>query len=147
MNGKKARYHFEHGYMCAESVLVAICESEQIDSPCVPAIATAFCSGISRSKGLCGALTGGIMGISLIHGRTKQGDNHDICYNLTKSLTENFQSKNKTDNCFELTNCDFSTPEGSEKFKKDGLKQKICLNLVEEVTDYTLELLRKQKEK
>lgn len=145
MNGQKARYYFENGYMCAESVLLAICKARKIENSYIPAIATAFCSGTARTKGNCGALAGGILAISLIHGRTEPDQDCDLCYKLTQLLTTHFQNKFGSDNCFKLTDCDLSIAAGSEKFKTEGIKQKICLNLVEEVTDYTLNLLKENK--
>ncbi len=141
MNGQRARYYFENGYMCAESVLLAICEARKIENSSVPAIATAFCSGTARTKGNCGALAGGILAISLIHGRTEPNQSVDLCYKLAQRLTTHFKNKFNSDNCFKLTGCDLATPDGSNKFKNDGIKQKICLDLVEEVTDYTLNIL------
>jgi len=141
MNGQRARYYFENGYMCAESVLLSICEAQKIENSDIPAIATAFCSGTARTKGNCGALAGGILAISLIHGRTAPDQSVDLCYKLTQRLTTHFKNKFNSDNCFKLTDCDLSIAEGSNKFKNDGIKQKLCLNLVEEVTDYTLNIL------
>lgn len=40
-----------------------------IESDLIPRLATAFCSGVSRTCGDCGALIGAIMGVSLALGR------------------------------------------------------------------------------
>ncbi|WP_291326869.1 C-GCAxxG-C-C family protein [Desulfovibrio sp. UCD-KL4C] len=145
MNGQKARYYFENGYMCAESVLLAICEAQKIENSSIPAIATAFCSGTARTKGNCGALAGGILAISLIHGRTEPDQSVDLCYKLTQQLTAHFKNKFNSDNCFKIIDCDLSITEGRDKFKNNDIKQKVCLDLVEEVTDYTLNILTSEQ--
>jgi C_GCAxxG_C_C family probable redox protein len=52
---------FTSGYFCAESVLMAIAESQGIQSDLIPKIATGFCSGIARTGSICGAVCGAIM--------------------------------------------------------------------------------------
>jgi hypothetical protein len=47
---------FRSGFFCAESVLLAIAESQGIQSDLIPRIATGFYSGISRTDGMCGAV-------------------------------------------------------------------------------------------
>jgi hypothetical protein len=47
---------FRSGFFCAESVLLAIAESQGIESDLIPRIATGFCSGISRTGGACAEL-------------------------------------------------------------------------------------------
>lgn len=144
MNGIKARHHFNNGYMCAESVLMAVTEALEIENPAIPAMATGFCSGISRTRSVCGAFQGGVLAISLIHGRNSHEEEHDICYRLVQKLSSRFIDRNRTTDCLKLTDCDLSTQEGRTKFKENGIKEKVCLDLVEEVTDYTINLLRKE---
>ena len=40
---------FDAGYYCAEAVLLAVAKHNGIESPLIPAIATGFCSGLSRT--------------------------------------------------------------------------------------------------
>lgn len=144
MNGIKARHYFNNGYMCAESVLMAVTEALDINNPAIPAIATGFCSGIARTRSVCGAFQGGVLAISLIHGRNNHEEEHDICYRLIQELNIHFMDSNKTTNCLQLTDCDLSTEKGRTKFKEEGIKEKTCLDLVEKVTDYTIKILRKE---
>lgn len=48
---KKSRELFNSGYYCAESVLMAIAESRNVQSDLMPRIATGFCSGMARTGG------------------------------------------------------------------------------------------------
>ncbi len=50
-------------------MLLAVAESEGIQSDFIPKIATGFCGGVSRTCGMCGAVSGGIMAIGLFAGR------------------------------------------------------------------------------
>ena len=51
---------FRSGFFCAESVLQAIAESLDIRSDLIPRIATGFCSGVARTGGMCGAVSGAV---------------------------------------------------------------------------------------
>ena len=68
---KSAEESFAGGLYCAESVLLSLARAEGIESELLPKVATAFCGGMSRSCGTCGALTGAIMGLGLALGRSK----------------------------------------------------------------------------
>ena len=76
----RSRELFESGLYCAESVLLSITEAKGIESPLIPRIATGFCSGISRSFNLCGAVSGAIMAISIFMGRDTPEESVEPCY-------------------------------------------------------------------
>jgi C_GCAxxG_C_C family probable redox protein len=61
---------FDSGYNCAEAVLLATSQDalRRKVGAVIPRIATGFGGGISRNGDVCGALTGGIMGIGLAGG-------------------------------------------------------------------------------
>ena len=145
MTGQTARQRFENGYMCAESILLSTCEAIGYENPAIPAMATAFCSGTARTKGICGALQGAILATSLIHGRSDSSQCHNKCYELTQKLTEKFVDRYSSRDCFEITGCDLATKEGQLKFKENGIKCK-CLGIVEDFTNYTISLLKAEKE-
>lgn len=50
----------EGGLYCAGGVLKTIADQAGIESNLIPAIATGLCSGLARTCGPCGALTGGV---------------------------------------------------------------------------------------
>jgi C_GCAxxG_C_C family probable redox protein len=75
---------FDPGLYCAESVLLAIAEGKGMKSDVIPRIATGFCSGMSRTCGLCGAVSGAIMGINLFAGRSSPDRSVDQNYALVR---------------------------------------------------------------
>src|SRR5512136_2225690 len=77
---------FKSGYFCAESVLQAIAEDLGIQSELIPKIASGFCSGIARTGGMCGAVSGAIMGINLAAGRSSPSESIEPSYALTQKL-------------------------------------------------------------
>src|SRR5512136_3046336 len=93
---------FRSGFYCAESVLQAIAESRGIRSDLIPRIATGFCSGISRSGGMCGAVSGAILGIGLVTGRNLPTESVEEAYALIQELINAFEKQFGASNCRQL---------------------------------------------
>lgn len=130
-------------FMCAETVLTVIAEMGGEDPSKFVRLATGFCSGVSRTCGQCGAVSGAVMGIGLFAGRTTFEEDVDPAYHLIQELLDRFKSKYASINCFELINCDFATPEGQAKFKEDGLLTN-CREFAVFTASTALELLREE---
>ncbi len=76
---QRAYDFFQGGLHCAESVLAAIMEASGNPGNAVtPRMATAFGGGVGRSQEeMCGALSGGLMALGLLNGRSQAGENWD----------------------------------------------------------------------
>lgn len=137
---RRAREYFQSGYYCAESVLLAISESYGVHSEIIPKIATGFCSGMARTGNQCGALSGGIMGISLLTGRSKPGESVDKNYAKVAELLEAFESKFGSRTCMGLIGCDLATEEGQITFGEQNLIEK-CYRFTEGAVQLAMEIL------
>ena len=135
---------FRSGYFCAESVLLAIAESKGISSDMLPKIASGFCSGVSRTGGMCGAVSGAIMGINLVTGRNTPTESLEICYALTQELIERFEKQFGSINCRELVGCDLSTADGQQYFMENHLMEG-CLQFTAGTTGMTFLLIAELK--
>ncbi len=127
--GKIAESHFENGLLCAESVVTAIAEYHGVDNKLVSKMATAFCGGMARTCGQCGALSGAVMGISLALGRDSKDDTVTEAYEATQELVQRFENEFGARDCHKLLGCDIGTKQGMEQFKS--------LNLRANCTKYT----------
>jgi len=74
----KSKELFDFGFGCAEAVLMAVAEYKNIQSELIPKIATGLCGGVSKTNGMCGAVSGGVLAISMIYGRNKMEDSRDV---------------------------------------------------------------------
>jgi C_GCAxxG_C_C family probable redox protein len=131
---------FKSGYFCAESVLLAIAENQGIQSELIPKIATGFCSGISRTGGMCGAVSGAIMGINLVAGRSSPSESIEFCYTLTQKLIDHFERQYGSVNCRQLIGCDLATEEGQRYFMENHLMER-CLQYAEGATRMAISLI------
>jgi C_GCAxxG_C_C family probable redox protein len=137
---RPGRTFWDEGYYCAESVLLAVAADLGVVSPLVPRIATGFCSGLARTGGTCGAVSGAIMGIGLGTGRDAPSDGLEECYALTTQLLEQFVARFGGTACPELLGCDVRTAEGRRSYQENHLAER-CRSLVEEATAMALGLL------
>jgi C_GCAxxG_C_C family probable redox protein len=118
---KSAEASFVSGLYCAESVVLALANAQGIKSDLLPKVATAFCGGMSRTCGTCGALTGAIMGIGLALGRSSADGSVQPSYAATQELIKEFEREFGSRECHVLLGCDLGTQEGQEMFLEQGL--------------------------
>ena len=120
-SNSEALAQFEQGFYCAESVLLALAKHQGIESELLPKIATGLCSGMARTGGMCGALSGGILGVSLASGRSTTEETVEINYQMVRELIDSFVAKFGSTNCSELLECRLDSVEGQEEFKEKEL--------------------------
>ncbi len=119
---------------------MAVAEAKGFESDLIPKIATGFCSGIARTSSQCGALSGAIMGISMLTGRSTPNESVEENYRLIRELVSRFDAEFGSTNCGQLTQVDLATEEGQAEFRAKNQADH-CYNYVEVVTEMTLSLL------
>jgi len=140
--GKRARESFNSGWYCAESVLRALAEVGGRYEPGMERVASGFCSGMSRTNGLCWAVSGAIMGMGLYGGRTEPAPEQsmDVPYSLVQEFLKRFRTKFQSTNCRELTGCDFITPQGHRRFQEENIGR-VCRDYCDFAASTALEVL------
>ncbi len=121
---QRAEELFGQGLCCAESVLQAVAESRGIQSELIPKIATGLCGGISRSGGICGAVSGGVLAINMITGRRDPKDPREENHRLVRLFLVECEACFGSTNCEQLLGCRLDTPEGQQFFKEHNLREK-----------------------
>lgn len=122
-------------------MLLALAEQQGIRSDVLPQIATGFCSGMARTAGFCGALSGAMMGIGLALGRRAPGGSVDPAYTAVQSLLGRFETKYGSTNCAELTGCHLGTPEGQAKFRQEN-RAEGCYGFAAESARLAVEIIQ-----
>ena len=125
---EKAKDLFLSGNNCSQSVLLSF--AGDMDLPAEPAfrLAAGFGGGMGKLQNTCGAVTGAIMVMGLLQGN-RSDNNEELkngTYTLVKEFDRRFRESFGTTSCAELTGCDLNTPEGSEKFKREQVMEKVC---------------------
>jgi C_GCAxxG_C_C family probable redox protein len=115
---------FDQGRFCAESVLQAVAESRGIQSDLIPKIATGLGSGLSRTGGTCGAVSGGVRAINLTCGRNDACQSVENNYRRVRTFLSAFEAEFGSTHCETLIGCRLDTPEGQQCFKVNPLGEK-----------------------
>ena len=100
-----AKYIFNNGFACSESVIYAVCKNFQLDLPnYVIAMFSGFPWGLGRAYCICGALAGGTMCLGYFFGRREPGDlKINKCFDLSKELSDEFIKFTKYQCCGKIT--------------------------------------------
>ena len=135
---------FQQGFCCAESVLQAIAESQGIKSELIPKIATGLCGGVGKTGGICGAVSGGVLGINLLAGRSQASQSPDGNIRLVRAFLSQFEAKFGTTNCERLMGCRLDTPEGQRFFKENKLRETKCQMFTKEAAGMASAVLEQE---
>lgn len=120
--------------------MLAVAEHMQIQSEIIPRIATGFCGGLSNTDGMCGAVSGGIMAVSLALGRNSPNEPKDRCYQTERAFLQGFANRFGELNCQKLIHVHLGTLEGQAAYKDQGLKKQ-CTEYVSEAVRIVLEVV------
>ena len=135
---------FKEGYNCAQSVLFSYADKLNISNNLALQLSNGFGAGMGRKQEVCGALSGGILVLSLLYGRSENEDKQkqDITYSKVRDLMDKFKEKYSTINCKNLLDgCELLTPEGQDRFKSDKMIEKCyqyvyaVVKILDEITD------------
>ncbi len=139
--GKKATTLFLKGYNCSQSVLLAMTEHWGLENDLVPKVATGFGGGIGRCGSVCGALTGGVMALSIRYGTNEPSAEKRLrTYELSRKFFEQFEKRNRGVLCKDLIGYTLANPDEHEKATKENVFQKKCARYVENAVTILLEL-------
>ena len=123
--------------------MLSVAESKNIQSELIPKIASGFCGGIARTSGICGAVSGAVMAISIFCGRGLPDEPIDKSYVPVKKLIEIFENKFGSTNCRQLTGCDLGTEEGRKRYFAANMLER-CRGYTEEATRMAMSIIEEK---
>lgn len=135
---KRAEKYYRDGdFYCSEAVLKVI--KDGFDAPYgddIIKLASGFPVGMGRSGCACGAVTGGVMALSMFFGRDEaKSSKVKKSMELAKELNDKFAEKRKVCCCKILT-------RGMELGSKEHMEQ--CIEITGELTEITAEILARE---
>ncbi len=139
--GERAKTYFQEGYSCSEAVLKSVAVARGIDSPLIPKIATAFGSGMAGTNGMCGALSGGYLALSMCQGRVSPQEDRSTLYGNIAKLKATFEGAFLHTECTALLGFSLGEADAGTRFKEENCKEKKCNFFVERVSDEVMKLL------
>lgn len=110
--GELAGSRFKEGYNCAEAILRAFRDELKLDlSDDALKIATGFGGGLGQAGCMCGALTGAIMVLNMLQGRTRADQSRGPAYSSAKEFHNLFTDTFGATCCRVLNPHPFGTTE------------------------------------
>lgn len=108
----KAGNYFKDGYNCAEAIFLTFRELllPEID-PTMVRLVTGFGNGVGQAGCMCGALTGTIVALNMLNGRTSNQESNAKAYEHAKEFIERFETKYGASCCRALNPYQFGTKE------------------------------------
>lgn len=143
----KAGEYFKEGHNCSESIFLAYRDMlfPKLDKDLVM-LATGFGGGLGESGCTCGALTGSVMVLGLLQGRTFPDDDRYRAYNLAHEFHNKFKGNFKTTCCRVLNGTDYQTPEHLKRcLKITGTTSKMLMEFLQEKHLITQDLVNVDK--
>jgi len=127
-------YYRNKDFYCSEAIVRTINDAFSLGYPdSIIKAASGFPIGIGGSGCTCGAVTGGVMALGMVFGRTEPGDPKVIrCMSLARELIEQFEERHKVSCCRVLTN-------GMLLGSPDHMEQ--CVALTGEVAEETAKII------
>jgi C_GCAxxG_C_C family probable redox protein len=118
----------EAGGNCAQAVLTAFAGAAGLDRVAALKIASGFGAGLARRQEVCGAVTGAVMVIGMIHGQERPDDlaAKEKAYALTRELCERFRAEFGSCLCRELLQVDLLTDAGQQQYRERNLGERVC---------------------
>jgi len=136
-----AKSHAANGFLCSESVLLAISDLLEIKDELIPKIATGFGAGIGGCGSVCGAISGGIIALGLKFGRNDVKEQAVRPYWFGQELLERFKREYGHITCRELTGCNLKTEEGRGKYAEQNMWETRCRQYIEGATAIVFDLV------
>lgn len=128
---------YRKGFNCSQAVFTAYKQDSLDEAPALK-LSTMSGAGVAcTGKGLCGAVSGALMAISMKHGRgdVKSVDAKFKTYDLGRRFMDEFRKKHGSCICEEIIGINIGMPENLKKAQKGKLFETRCLQAVKSACD------------
>jgi C_GCAxxG_C_C family probable redox protein len=123
---------FRQGFSCSQAVLAAHADRGALDAERALKLGEGFAAGICGLGRTCGAVSGAVLAIGLVHGRTRPDDAaaKDATSRRVRRLAAEFERRHGSLDCPALLGCRIDTPEQRKAARESGLFERVCPPLV-----------------
>ena len=139
---EKAVQYYQDGYLCSQSVLAAYAEEYGLTEELALKLGTCLGAGMRKGE-VCGACTGALMVLGLMHDDPK---NRKTAYENTNQFLNDFRDVNGSYLCNDLLGCDVRTPEGVQYARDHHLFTEFCPKMVASAVDILESILSERRD-
>ena len=127
---ERALRYADDGWVCAESVFMALADLKGIRSDLVPAVATGLGGGMGYTGNVCGALSGAVLGLGLWFGRSEPVKKERRPYWYSNVLLERWKEEHQETACPGLLGLDLSCTEDHERCHDEDMWERKCKGFI-----------------
>ena len=134
---------FRDGYNCAQSLLGVYGPLHGLDRETSLRLAAPLGGGCSRCDGMCGAASGAVLVLGLVHGYTDTGDEagQERTRDLTQEFLRRYAARQGSTQCTDILGENLSLPGVAERVSEVDLCQQVCPDVVRAAAEILEELL------
>lgn len=123
---------FRRGFSCSQAVLAAFADVGGLEVEQALKLGEGFAGGLCGLGKTCGAVSGAILAIGLVHGRTRPDDAgaRAATTERVRRLAAEFRWRHGALECRALLGCRIDTPERRQAARDAGVFDRICPGLV-----------------
>lgn len=142
---EKALKYFFQGYNCSQAVVMGFAAFFDIKPEHVISLGLAFGGGFSRTRNICGAMSGIGLVVSHVKGTTSP-DSKDQIYDIVRILAEKFKEKNSSIICADILKNvkGITTTPKSDPRTEEYYSKRPCAKVVENASVILLEYLKSE---
>jgi C_GCAxxG_C_C family probable redox protein len=128
---------YKQRFNCSQSIFTAFRQVDRLDEETALKLSTVFGAGAACTGGVCGAVNGALMAISMEHGR---GDVQSVdakvkTYEIGRRFMDEFKKRNGSCVCEELLGMNIGLPENMAKAQASKLFETKCYGLVKSAAE------------
>jgi C_GCAxxG_C_C family probable redox protein len=136
----------EKGYLCSESVLIALSRALGVESEIIPRIATGFAAGMARTGQACGAFSGAVLGLGIKYGRDEPVTPPEgRVYWFSRALADDFRKNYGALTCEGVLGLDLDEPADYEEYRRCNMWANRCRDLIRGATGLAYDILCLEK--
>ena len=136
----------ERGYLCSESVLIALSRALGVESDIIPRVATGFAAGVARTGQICGAFSGAVMGLGIKYGRDEPiTPPKGRVYWFSRDLAEDFLKNYGSLTCEGVLGLNIDEPADYEEYRSRNMWGTRCRGLISGATGLAYDILALEK--
>ncbi len=138
---------FDGGFNCAQAILSTFGVEHGLGVEQALRLAGAFGAGMARQGETCGAVTGALMVIGLLYGKTRPEDDaaRQKTYGLAQQFMDEFRARSGSTLCRQLLGYDLCSAEDYQKAREANVFQTACPGFVRSSAEILQNLLKEGK--
>jgi C_GCAxxG_C_C family probable redox protein len=138
---------FQEGALCSQAICQAYGDELGFSAGMASRVAGGFGSGLARTDGICGAVSGAVMVLGLAFGSDDATDRpaRELLYAIVQEFIAEFRDRHGSVSCTELLGYDLGNAEEAAAAREAGVVPRVCPVMVRSAAELLEEMLGRRE--